>query len=184
MIGNFYPFSTAPAPYDIVWCHFPTIEEPSLPAAKPRPALVRQAFQDQDGNAWVRVVFGTSKDPYSASLGDFTIATLAEMNVCGLKCATRFRLSREVDLPWTREYFACLPGKPTPIIGHMPAYEVKKLQTQISYIQQRFAEWKAMQDDEEERARGPDASTGESRETDGAPAAASIPPRDDSHRKP
>lgn len=143
---DFYPFSTAPAPYDLVWCHFPTIEEPALPAEKPRPALVRQAFQDQEGNAWVRVVFGTSRDPYRAILTDFTIATLAEMNMCGLKCATRFRLDREMDLPWTKEYFACLPGKPTPIIGHMPEYEVRKLQTQIAYLQQRVADWMAAQD--------------------------------------
>lgn len=124
------------------------MEEPALPAEKPRPALVRQAFQDQDGNAWVRVVFGTSRDPYRAVLTDFTIATLPEMNMCGLKCATRFRLDREMDLPWTKEYFGCLPGKPTPIIGHMPEYEVRKLQTQIAYLQQRLNEvWDALQED-------------------------------------
>ena len=143
MSEDFYPFSTAPAPYDIVWCRFPTIEEPELPAEKPRPGLIRQAFQDQDGNAWVRVVFGTSKDPYRATLTDFTICTLPEMNICGLKCATRFRLDREIDLPWSKGYFACLPGKPTPIIGHMPEYEVRKLQTQIAYFQQKIAEWQA-----------------------------------------
>jgi hypothetical protein len=112
--------------------------------------LVRQAFQDQDGNAWVRVVFGTSKDPYRATLTDFTVATLQEMNVCGLKCATRFRLDREVDLPWTKEYFACLADKPTPIIGHMPEYEVRKLQTQIAYLQQRLEEWLASRSDQEQ----------------------------------
>jgi hypothetical protein len=88
-------------------------------------------------------VFGTSVDPYRADITDFTVATLPEMNMCGLKCATRFRLDRQIDLPWTREFFSCLPGKPTPIIGHMPAYEVRKLQTQISYFQQKFAEWQA-----------------------------------------
>lgn len=158
MSEGYYPFSTAPAPYDIVWCHFPTIEEPSLPAEKPRPALVRQAFQDQDGNAWVRVVFGTSVDPYRADLTDFTVATLAEMNMCGLKCATRFRLDRELDLPWTKEYFTCLPGKQLPIIGHMPEYEVRKLQTQIAYFQQKFAEWHA--------ARAATAETGEDENAD------------------
>lgn len=140
---SFYPFSTAPAPFDIVWSRFPTVEEPKLPAEKSRPALVRQAFQDQDGNAWVRAVYGTSVDPYKAALTDFTVATLAEMNICGLKCATRFRLDREIDLPWSREFFECLPDKPTPIIGHMPSYEVRKLQTQIAYLQQRLAEIQA-----------------------------------------
>jgi hypothetical protein len=114
-----------------------------MPAEKPRPALVRQAFQDQDGNAWVKVVYGTSVDPYKSSITDFTVATLAEMNVCGLKCATRFRLDREIELPWSREFFECLADKPTPIIGHMPSYEVRKLQTQIAYLQQKIAEWQA-----------------------------------------
>jgi hypothetical protein len=140
---NFYPFSTAPAPYDIVWSRFPTVEEPALPAEKSRPGLIRQAFQDQDGNAWVRAVYGTSVDPYRATLVDFTIATIAEMNVCGLKQATRFCLNRELELPWSKEFFECLPLKPTPIIGHMPQYEVVKLQTQISFMQQRMTEFKA-----------------------------------------
>lgn len=121
-----------------------------MPAEKPRPGLVRQAFADQDGNAWVRVVFGTSKDPYRATLTDFAIVTIAEMAMCGLKCATRFRLDREMDLPWTKEFFGCLPGKPTPIIGHMPEYEVRKLQTQIAYLQQRVADWLAEQEATEE----------------------------------
>ena len=150
---SFYPYSTAPAPYDVVWSLFPTTEEPKLPGPKPRPALVRQAFQDQDGNAWVKVVYGTSVDPYRATVADFSVVTLPEMNVCGLKCATRFRLDREMTLPWSREFFDCLPGKPSPIMGHMPEYEVRKLQMQISYLQQKFMEWLAEQqpaEDEEE----------------------------------
>jgi hypothetical protein len=137
---DFYPYSTAPAPYDIVWCRFPTVEEPDFPAEKPRPGLIRQALQDQSGNAWVKVVYGTSVDPYRATLKDFTIATLTEMNVCGLKQATRFCLDREMTLPWAKEFFECLRDKHLPIIGHMPQYEVIKLQTQISFLQQRVAE--------------------------------------------
>ncbi len=137
---NFYPFSSAPAPYDIVWSRFPYVESPKIPGPKPRPALVKQAFADQSGNPWVRVVYGTSKDPYSNSLVHFSILTLAEMNVCGLKQATRFDLSREMTLPWSRDFFECLADKPTPIIGHMPDYEVKKLQTQMAYLQQCLAE--------------------------------------------
>ncbi len=114
-----------------------------MPGPKPRPALVRQAFQDQDGNAWVRVVYGTSKDPYLNSPTDFSVLTLPEMNVCGLKQATRFRLNREMSLPWAREFFECLADKPTPIIGHMPDYEIRKLQTQIAYLQQLIAEFEA-----------------------------------------
>ena len=136
---HFFPFSTAPAPYDIVWSNFPTVEDPRMPAPKPRPALVRQAFQDQDGNPWVKVVYGTSKDPYRGGPADFSVVTLPEMQVCGLKQATRFRLDRELELPWSREFFECLADKPTPIIGHMPAYEVRKLQIQIAHLQNLLA---------------------------------------------
>ena len=147
---DFFPFSTAPAPYDVVWSNFPTIENPHMPAPKPRPALVRQAFQDQDGNPWVKVVYGTSKDPYRGGPTDFSVVTLPEMQVCGLKQATRFRLDRELELPWSREFFECLVGKPTPIIGHMPDYEVRKLQIQIAYLQNLMAEMRTASKDSEE----------------------------------
>jgi hypothetical protein len=137
---DYYPFSTAPAPFDVVWSRFPYVEQPDLPGEKPRPALVRQAFADQDGNPWVMVVYGTSRDPYSNSLVHFSIVTLPEMNMCGLKQATRFDLNRAIKLPWSREFFECLSGKPTPIIGHMPDYEIRKLQTQIAYLQRMLAE--------------------------------------------
>lgn len=141
MVGyTFFPLSTAPAPFDIVWSRFPFVEEPGLPGPKARPALVRQAFADQDGMPWVTVVYGTSKNPYQTDLASFSIVTLAEMNVCGLKQATRFDLSRTLTLPWAREFFDCLAGKPTPIIGHMPDYEIRKLQTQIAYLEQMLSE--------------------------------------------
>lgn len=132
------------------------IEQPKLPGPKSRPALVRQAFQDQDGNAWVRVVYGTSKDPYLNSPTDFSVLTIPEMNVCGLKQATRFRLDREVTLPWSREFFECIPDKPTPILGHMPDYEVRKLQTQIAYLQQLIAEYEASQVTQSDDGPNPD----------------------------
>lgn len=153
MVGyTYYPYSTAPAPYDIVWSRFPNIEDPAMPGPKARPALVRQAFQASDGNAWVKVVYGTSMDPYKTTLADFSVVTLPEMNVCGLRCATRFRLDREATLPWSREFFECLPEKPSPIIGHMPQYEVKKLQMQIAYLQQRIVEWRAQEEEQAGRS--------------------------------
>lgn len=65
---------------------------------------------------------------------------MTEMTVCGLKQATRFNLRKEMNLPWSREFFECLADKPTPIIGHMPEYEIRKFQTQIAYLQQLVAE--------------------------------------------
>ncbi len=59
-----------------------------------------------------------------------------------------------MTLPWSQEFFACLPGKPSPIIGHMPEYEVRKLQMQISYLQQKYMEWRAKQSASDEEPRG------------------------------
>jgi hypothetical protein len=132
---SLYPFSLAPAPFDIVWCCFPEIENPKIPGPKARPGLVRQSFQDEEGNAWVRVIYGTSKDPYRSSPYDFNVAQLSEMDMCGLKQATRFQLDKQMRLPWSREYFACLTGKPTPIIGHMSPHLQRLFQEQASWLQ-------------------------------------------------
>jgi hypothetical protein len=56
---------------------------------KARPALVKQAFADQDGQPWVTVVYGTSVKPFKGR-ENFTVAKLIDMDMCGLKCATRF----------------------------------------------------------------------------------------------
>ncbi len=131
----YYPLSTAPAPYDIVWCRFPYEEAPDKPGPEPHPGLIRQAFADQNGNPWVEVVFGTSKDPLRSGNEYFTISKVSEMNACNLKYATRFCFRKCMQLPWSEEYFEALRGQPTPIIGRLTDYGIKLLQVQMAYFQ-------------------------------------------------
>lgn len=134
---TFYPLSMSPAPYDTVWCRFPFAEEPDLPAPKARPGLIRQAFADQDGNPWVRVVYGTSVDPYRGGNENFTIAKLDDMDMCGLKCATRFCLTRTAELPYCEEFFETAPSCKSPILGHLSQYQQRILQIQVSFLQSK-----------------------------------------------
>jgi len=133
---SFYPFSTSPAPFDTVWCRFPYVEAPTKPGPKCHPGMIRQAFADQDGNPWVRVVYGTSVDPNRHGNEFFVVSKMSEMNMCGLKCATRFCLDRDVTIPWSTDFFEILPGRNTPIIGHLSQYGQRLLQMQIAYYQQ------------------------------------------------
>lgn len=133
---SFYPLSTVPAPYDIVWCRFPYNEKPDFPAPEHHPGLIRQSFADQDGNPWVRVVYGTSVDPFKAGNEYFTVANLPQMDMCGLKCATRFCLARHAELPWGPDFFDIHEGRSSPIIGHLSERLQYILQVQVSYWQQ------------------------------------------------
>ena len=135
MPHNFYPLSTAPAPYDIVWCRFPYVEEPELPGPENHPGLIRQAFADQQGNPWVRVVYGTSVDPNRRGNQYFTISKVSELDACGLLRATRFCFDRCMELPWAAEYFEPPRSMPTPIIGCLTQYAIQILQVQMSYYQ-------------------------------------------------
>lgn len=132
---TYYPLSTAPAPYDTVWCRFPYVEAPKQPGPKPHPALVKQAFADQEGQPWVSVVYGTSVNPYKGGHENFTVASLTDMDMCGLKCATRFCLNRVLTIPYSQEFFGPAPGRPTPILGHLSQYQQRKLQIQVGYMQ-------------------------------------------------
>ncbi|MBY0306722.1 MAG: hypothetical protein K2W86_16410 [Sphingomonas sp.] len=105
-----------------------------------RPALVRQSFADQDGNPWVEVVYGTSKDPFDKGYQNFAITSMVEMNLAGLLRATRFRLDRAVQLPWASEYFVPRLPFPTPVIGRLSDHMIKLLQMQIAYYQRSIEE--------------------------------------------
>lgn len=132
---KFYPLSTSPAPYDLVWCRFPYNEAPDHPAPEHHPGLIRQNFADQDGNPWVRVVYGTSVDPFREGLEYFAVANLPQMDMCGLKCATRFCLARHAELPWGPDFFDAHEGRDTPVIGHLSQHLQRLLQVQVSYWQ-------------------------------------------------
>ena len=74
-------------------------------------------------------------DPFKSGNQYFSVSKLTEMDICGLKCATRFCLERDAQLPWSVEYFEAIPGHSTPIIGHITAYGSRLLQMQYAYHQ-------------------------------------------------
>ncbi len=111
------------------------MEDPAAPGPEPHPGLIRQAFADHDGNPWVEVVYGTSRDPFRVGDKFFTVSKISEMLACNLDYATRFCLDRSMQLPWAQEYFEPLPGHHTPILGHLTDYAIRILQVQISYYQ-------------------------------------------------
>ena len=83
----------------------------------------------------MRVVYGTSVDPFRKGLEYFSVANLVDMEICGLKCATRFCLARHAELPWGPDFFDIQDGRQTPIIGHLSQHLQRLLQVQVSYWQ-------------------------------------------------
>jgi hypothetical protein len=107
---------------------FPLEELPHLPAPSPHPALVRavELFHGHT-KARVEVTFGTSKNVFEDSL-DLVIANIEEMNEAGLFQSTRFKLDKTRKLPWAEEFFVPLPGKKTPVIGHLSTAAIGQLE--------------------------------------------------------
>lgn len=133
---TFYPLSTLPAPYDIVWCRFPTHKELGEPAPKSRPAIVLNAGLDNEaGEGEVQLIYGTGVLKLNQRTRDFFVTNVAEMDACGLNKATRFDLDQIAWIPWADEWFEVLPSYDSPIIGHLSAHAVKLLQYELSYRQ-------------------------------------------------
>lgn len=136
MTWAYFPVSTLPAPYDLVWCRFPHHESLGEPGPKPRPALVRNvAVDDDSGHGHVEVVYGTTKLKLSSRLFDFVISKPYEMDHCGLYRATRFDLDKHVWVPWAAEWFEALPGTSSAVLGHLTDHSVKMLQITIALKQ-------------------------------------------------
>ncbi len=115
---TFFPnLSTPVTSLDIVWCHFPLVEDPDDPAPKARPALVRRVLR-KDGNTFVEVAYGTS-NARRYSEQDLWIANYNDMREAGLPQATIFILDRTVILPWSEEWFSKRPDVSGPVVGHL-----------------------------------------------------------------
>jgi hypothetical protein len=88
------------APGDIVWCLFPYI--PDLkPSPKPRPVLVVQVEEREDG-AVVSVVYGTSQNVTRLKSGEMAITRAmhaAAYTLAGLAYDTKFDFKQIQDLP-------------------------------------------------------------------------------------
>ena len=110
-----------PTPGDIVWCRFPELPRRS-PGPKPRPALVLEVVEREDGGE-ILVVYGTSQRIDRLSGGQFAITRLAHpaaYKAARLSYDTKFDFRQSVRLPWNYEFFAVPPAAPngqTPILG-------------------------------------------------------------------
>ena len=118
-----------PAPGDIVWCRFPELPTRS-PGPKPRPALVLEVIERDDG-AEILVVYGTSQRVSRMSAGEFAITRLghvAAYKAAGLSHDTKFDFKQAVRLPWSDAFFAVPPGAPNgqkPLLGTLHISMVK-----------------------------------------------------------
>ncbi|MBU3629337.1 type II toxin-antitoxin system PemK/MazF family toxin [Polynucleobacter sp. AP-Reno-20A-A9] len=114
-----------PAPGDIVWCLFPEVPD-SEPGLKPRPAIVLNVEQRDDGNQ-VSVVYGTSQNLNRLKVGEVAITKMnhpAAYALAGLAYDTKFDFKVIVDLPWSERYFKVPTRSPhgnTPKLGTLHA---------------------------------------------------------------
>ena len=121
--------STLPSPGDIVWCLFPQIPELE-PGPKPRPALVIQVEEREDG-AIVSVVCGTSQNVKRLKTGEIVITRAmhpAAYALAGLAYDTKFDFKLILDLPWSDRYFKPPPRSPfgsSPKMGPLHATVVQ-----------------------------------------------------------
>ena len=98
---------TPPTPGDIVWCHFPNLPR-RTPGPKPRPALVCDVTEREDGVA-VTVAYGTSQGLQRLHKGEFAITKQgnpAAYSSAGLSFDAKFDLRQSVELPWNEDFFA------------------------------------------------------------------------------
>lgn len=96
-----------PAPGDIVWCRFPNLPRRS-PGPKPRPALVVDVTEREDGVA-VIVAYGTSQNIANLFAGEFAITKQehpAAYASAGLSYATKFAFGQTIELAWGEDFFA------------------------------------------------------------------------------
>lgn len=104
---------TPPAPGDIVWCRFPDLPRRS-PGPKPRPALVCEVTERDDGIA-VTVAYGTSQRVSQLHRGEFAITRQGHPAAYGsadLSFDTKFDFKQLVTLPWNDDFFAVPPQAP------------------------------------------------------------------------
>ena len=130
-----------PVPGDIVWCRFPELPQPA-PGPKPRPALVLEVIEREDGLE-VTVVYGTSQRVDKLSAGEFAITRLghaAAFKAAGLSHDTKFDFRQTVRLPWNEAFFAVPPGAPNgqkPLLGTLHASMMRAAAAAHAAEQQR-----------------------------------------------
>lgn len=106
---------------DIVWCHFP---DHIHPKPKPRPALVLATQEDDEGQIFVSVAYGTSQKTNRLYRGEFRISKAehpAAYASAGLSYDTKFDLKAALELPFNDDWFSVPP--------HAPHGQIPKLGT-------------------------------------------------------
>ncbi|MCP4025711.1 MAG: hypothetical protein GY736_05280 [Sphingomonas sp.] len=101
---------------------------------------MKRASADQDGNPWVHIAYGTTQHVFRGGWDNFTVSNVAEMDACGLWCATRFRLDRVALVPWADEFFADAPGRTSPVMGRLSDHGVSLLRYQAAQMQKAAQE--------------------------------------------
>jgi hypothetical protein len=98
---------------DFVWSYFPD-ELQSVPAEKPRPALILTVYDDHALHIGVLVGYGTSQRVAQLYRGEFAItsADADAYRAAGLSYDTKFNLVRRLQLPFNDEYFCVPSGAP------------------------------------------------------------------------
>ena len=110
-----------PVAGDIVWCHFP---DHIHPKPKPRPALILTTQEDDEGQIFVTVAYGTSQKTNRFYNGEFRITKTdhpAAYASAGLSYDTKFDLKSALELPFNDDWFSVPP--------HAPHGQIPKLGT-------------------------------------------------------
>lgn len=117
-----------PARFDIVTTYFPERTSPEKPGLKLRPGLVVSVLKGkQTGRFACRIAFGTKNlKIIDRSHLDVIVQKAEHLPILGLHRATRFDLDHIVMLPWSREFFGCWSGNPTPRIGAFTESYIKE----------------------------------------------------------
>ena len=109
-----------PVAGDLVWCHFP---DHIHPKPKPRPALILTTQEDDEGQIFVTVAYGTSQKTNRLYGGEFRITKTehpAAYASAGLSYDTKFDLKSALELPFNDDWFSVPPHAPhgqTPKLG-------------------------------------------------------------------
>jgi hypothetical protein len=127
---TYYPPETLPAPYDIVWCHFPYVEALDEPAEAEHPVLIKQTFIGEAGPE-VDAVYGTSANVRGLEFFEIPDDCRSQ---CGLSKVTRLDVSRVLRLPWCEEYFEP-KGRSSPPTHRMTADAIYEFQVHVAHYQ-------------------------------------------------
>jgi len=133
-------FWPEPLAGDIVWCNFPNSTQPK---PKSRPALALSTIEDDDGQLFVCVAYGTSQKTNRLFRGEFLIANSQNpisYRSAGLSYDTKFDLNNHIELPYNDDYFSIPPMAPfgqNPKLGILHPSMVKVAAAAFQSIQDK-----------------------------------------------